>query len=67
MKIRITIKKIEASKTQGEIRRLSAQFVGELTDSDMNDHDIAACLFAIEFAANNQEALKGLRVHIEQL
>lgn len=46
------------------IPRSYAELTATIDNTNMDDHDLAACLFAIEFAANNQETLKGMRVHI---
>jgi hypothetical protein len=59
----ITIKKrIRVGKTTPfATLKLNAQIV----QSDLSEHDVAACLFALEFAANNHSEV-AMRVHIEE-
>lgn len=59
----IEIKIIQSSKTDGTKKEMVIK--GTIEKNDFNEHDTAACMFALEFAANNYTDFP-MRVHINE-
>lgn len=59
----IIIKITSSEKALAKVRTLVIK--GEITHNDFDEHDTAARLFALEFAANNHSEIP-MRVHISE-
>jgi hypothetical protein len=67
MKAKVKIKIVEIKLGLTGVSHRTLTFTGEISAEDMDVHDIAAHLFALEFKANSMQNAMGMpnqRVHI---